>query len=76
MEVKIMKFYVTVEEMRATLVEVEANDADEALDKVNAAYDNGVFVLTKEDVECIETTDETEYYQKSVEEGVVIPHKV
>ena len=56
-----MKFYIAVEEVRSTVVEVEAKNLDEAIYKTEEAY--------MEDVICLDNvmyvTDGTEFYDQT-----------
>lgn len=44
-----MKFYIAIEEMRSTVIEVEASNADEAISKVERAYDEDEICLNSVD---------------------------
>lgn len=56
-----MKFYIEVEEMRSTVVEVEADNAEQAISKVEQAYDDDVICLNGVDY----IDDGTEFYDET-----------
>ena len=53
-------FYISVIEMLNRIVEVQAEDSDEALQKTEDAYYNGEIVLDSEDFVDTDFYDETE----------------
>ena len=65
-----MKFYIAVEEMRSTVIEVEAENSEEAKQKVEKAYSEDEICLN--DVDYIDDGtcfyDETDKWKKIVEE--------
>lgn len=68
-----MKFYIEVEEMRSTVVEVEAENIDEALLKAETAYSEDEICLN--DVDYIDDGtcfyDETDKWKSCIEGGYV-----
>lgn len=66
-----MKFYIAVEEMRSTVVEVEADNESEAIDKAVSAYEIDEICLNDEDYVVDGTCfyDETDRWKESVESG-------
>ena len=66
-----MKFYIAVEEMRRTVIEVEADNKYEAIDKVEKAYCDNVICLDNfryvDDGTCF--YDETDEWGKCIESG-------
>ena len=66
-----MKFYIVVEEMRSTVVEVEAESVDEALRKTETAYSEDEICLN--DVDYIDDGtcfyDETDKWAPCIEGG-------
>ena len=65
------KFYIAVEEMRSTIVEVEAENFENALVKVEKAYSDNVICLN--DVDYIEDRtcfyNETDQWKPCIDEG-------
>ena len=68
-----MKFYIAVEEIRSTVVEVEAENADEAILKAERAYSEDEICLN--DVDYIDDGtcfyDETDKWESCIEDGYV-----
>lgn len=66
-----MKFYISVEEMRSTVVEVEAETSDEAIAKVEEAYSEEEICLDNADYVDDGTCfyDETDKWKPCVEHG-------
>ena len=66
-----MKFYISVEEMRSTVVEVEAENVDEAISKVEEAYGEDIICLDNVDYINDGTCfyDETDRIKPLVESG-------
>lgn len=66
-----MKFYIAVEEMRSTVVEVEADNESEAIQKVEHAYSEDVICLN--DVNYIDDGtcfyNETDRWESAVKNG-------
>ena len=66
-----MKFYIAVEEMRSTVVEVDAETVDEALSKVEEAYSEDEVCLNSvdyiDDGTCF--YDETDKWKPCIEAG-------
>lgn len=67
-----MKFYIAVQELRSTVVEVEANNVDEAISKAEKAYYNDDICL--DDVGYIDEGsacfyDETDDWAMCIEDG-------
>ena len=69
-----MKFYIAVEEMRSTVIEVEAKNADEAIAKVEKAYSEDEVCLNSvdyiDDGTCF--YDETDRWKESIEWGYAV----
>ena len=66
-----MKYYVSVTEMLNTVVCVEAESEEEAIDK-KYEYSDGVIELTRKDNysgEQFEIDDDQEYWRKAEEDG-------
>ena len=68
-----MKFYIEVEEMRSTVIEVEAENADEAILKAERAYSEDEICLN--DVDYIDDGtcfyNETDKWKSYIEGGYV-----
>lgn len=66
-----MKFYIAVEEMRSTVIEVEAENVDEAILKVENAYAEDEVCLNSvdyiDDGTCF--YDETDKWKPCIENG-------
>lgn len=66
-----MKFYIAVEEMRSTVIEVEAENAEEAISKVEEAYSEDEICLNSvdyiDDGTCF--YDETDKWSPCIEDG-------
>lgn len=66
-----MKYYIAVEEMRSTVIEIEADSADEAMSKVEKAYNDDVVCLNStdyiDDGACFR--DETNEWKPCIESG-------
>lgn len=66
-----MKFYITVAETRSTIVEVEAENSEEAIQKAEEAYDDDEICLNDmsyiDDGTCF--YDETDAVKEYVEQG-------
>lgn len=56
-----MKFYIAVEEMRSTVVEVEADSSEQAILKTERAYDDDAICLNDTDY----IDDGTEFYDET-----------
>ena len=69
-----MKFYIAVEEMRSTVVEVEAENVDEAISKVEEAYSEDEICLNSvdyiDDGTCF--YDETDRWKEGIELGYAV----
>ena len=67
-----MKFYIAVEEMRSTVVEVEAENSEEAKQKAEKAYSEDKICLNNvdyiDDGTCF--YDETDKYKPCVDSGL------
>lgn len=68
-----MKFFIAVEETRSTVVEVEANTAEEAISKAEESYCNNDICLDSADYIDDGTCfyDETDRWAEAAEEGLV-----
>lgn len=66
-----MKFYIAVEESRSTVIEVEAESREKALEKVEKAYGEDEVCLNHKDYiddgACF--YDETDMWRKCIESG-------
>lgn len=73
-----MKYYVSVTEMLNTVVRVEAESENEAIDKAKYEYSDGVIELTREDNysgEQFEIDDDQEYWREAEGNGnTVLQH--
>ena len=56
-----MKFYIAVEEMRSTVIEVEADSSEQAISKAERAYADDVICLNDTDY----IDDGTEFYDET-----------
>lgn len=66
-----MKFYIAVEEMRSTVIEVEADNKDEAFSKVEEAYSDYIISLNSNDYIDDGTCfyDETDTWSECIKNG-------
>lgn len=66
-----MKYYIAVEEVRSKVIEVDAENEDEAIRKVEDAYYENTICL--DDVDCINDGtcfyDETNYWMPCIKDG-------
>ena len=66
-----MKYYIAVEEMRSTVIEVEAESVEEAISKTEKAYDEDIICLNNidyiDDGTCF--YDETDRWIPCFEDG-------
>lgn len=73
-----MKYYISVEEMRSTVVEVEADSLSVAIDKVENAYNKDKICLNSvdyiDDGTCF--YDETDRWCKAAKAGLVNFQKI
>jgi hypothetical protein len=67
-----MKYYISVVEQRSMIVEVEAEELSEAIDKAQEAYDDDLISLDDPDTidEGTHFLDETDKWAKSAAEGL------
>lgn len=73
-----MKYYISVEEMRSTVVEVEADSLSVAIDKVENAYNEDKICLNDNDYIDDGTCfyDETDRWNESAKAGLVNFQKI
>lgn len=66
-----MKYYIAIEEMRSTVIEVEADNEEEAIFKVECAYSKDEICLNSNDYIDDGTCfyNETENWNEAIEQG-------
>ena len=67
-----MKYYITIEEIRNVVVEVEASDNTEAYNKVIDAYSEGDICLNNDNY-MVESylNDDTDKYTREIDHGFI-----
>lgn len=73
-----MKYYIEVEEIRSTVVEIEAASEKEAILKAEAAYYDNTICLddAKYTNDGTEFSNETKRYKQLVENGMFTPQRI
>ena len=68
-----MKYYIAVEEKRSTVIEVEADNLSQAIDKVDKAYERNEINLNSDIyTDDIDFLDETDKWKKAIDDGYKI----
>lgn len=63
-------FYIAVTEMLSRVVRIEAENELDALDKVDSAFNEGLYSLNGEDFVDRQVDDETDEWESMIEQGL------